>query len=281
MDKKYLMPTQESGRNFIMKQIQGSVVMLNLIRFREIADYSASPELKPSEPISGKQAYQRYIEHTLPFLTKSGGEILFMGEGGAFLIGPTDEQWDAVLLIKQNSVNSFLAFESNQEYMKGIGHRTAALEDSRLLPLVENKKNSGTMFTLEQIKTAHSKVKSGADFPSSIQEIKTLGVTAYEHFVSDGCIQYYGRNDFTISAEAKWKPMEVAAMGSTEKLKHSLIIHQQGQTDYPTFCKQSAEAGVEKWIVDITKMICTYYDKANNEMVVENVPVPVHRKLPT
>ncbi|MFV8325246.1 DUF1330 domain-containing protein [Flavobacterium sp. ZS1P14] len=139
MSEKYLMPTQEAGLDFIMKQIQGSVVMLNLIRFRKIADYSATPELIPNEPISGKRAYQIYIEHTLPFLTKSGGEILFMGKGGAFLIGPTNEHWDAVLLIRQNSVNGFLAFESNQDYMKGIGHRTAALEDSRLLPIIENK----------------------------------------------------------------------------------------------------------------------------------------------
>lgn len=133
------MPTQEAGRDFVMRKIEGSVVMLNLLRFRETADYSASPELMPNEPISGKKAYQLYIEHTIPFLTQSGGEILFMGEAGAFLIGPANERWDAVLLVKQNSVNSFLAFESNQEYMKGIGHRTAALEDSRLLPIVEQK----------------------------------------------------------------------------------------------------------------------------------------------
>ena len=139
MNEKYLMPTQEAGRAFIMRQIEGSIVMLNLIRFREIADYSATPELMPNKPISGKKAYQLYIEHTLPFLTESGGEILFMGEGGAFLIGPTNEHWDAVLLIRQNGVNTFLAFESNQNYMKGIGHRTAALEDSRLLPIIENK----------------------------------------------------------------------------------------------------------------------------------------------
>lgn len=139
MEKKYLMPTQEAGRKFFMRQIQGSVVMLNLLRFREIADYSECPELMPATPISGKQAYQLYVEHTLPFLTESGGEILFMGEGGEFLIGPTDESWDAVLLIKQNSVNSFLAFESNLDYMKGIGHRTAALADSRLLPIIETK----------------------------------------------------------------------------------------------------------------------------------------------
>jgi hypothetical protein len=30
-----------------------------------------------------------------------------------------------------------MAFARDEEYMKGIGHRTAALEDSRLLPLAE------------------------------------------------------------------------------------------------------------------------------------------------
>ena len=33
----------------------------------------------------------------------------------------------------------FMAFASNEAYLAGIGHRTAALEDSRLLPLVEFK----------------------------------------------------------------------------------------------------------------------------------------------
>ena len=110
MNEKYLMPTQEAGREFVMRQIIGDVVMLNLLRFRTIADYSATPELMPNEPISGKVAYQLYIEHTLPFLTASGGEILFMGEGGAYLIGPTYEYWDAVLLIRQNSVENFYAY---------------------------------------------------------------------------------------------------------------------------------------------------------------------------
>jgi hypothetical protein len=32
------------------------------------------------------------------------------------------------------------------------------------------------MFTIEQIKQAHNKVKSGADFPKYIQEIKKLGM---------------------------------------------------------------------------------------------------------
>ena len=128
------------------------------------------------------------------------------------------------------------------------------------------------MFTIEQIKAAHSKVKSGADFPGYIQGMKMLGVISYEHFVSDGHIEYYGINDFKILADAKWTPIEVAEAGSPEQLKQSLLIHQQGKTDYQTFCKQSADAGVEKWIVDITKMLCTYYNKTGNEMVKETIP---------
>jgi hypothetical protein len=113
--------------------------MLNLLRFRAVADYSATPGLAPSAPISGKEAYRLYMEHTLPHLKASGGELLFYGLGGDFLIGPGDERWDAALLVRQSSVASFFAFASNQEYLEGIGHRTAALEDSRLLPLMEQQ----------------------------------------------------------------------------------------------------------------------------------------------
>jgi len=133
----YLEPTQSSGRSFVSRQIAGEVVMLNLLRFRDYADYSAFPQLAPQSPISGAAAYDLYIEHTLPHLRKSGGDLIFLGHGGHFLIGPTEERWDAAMLVRQRSVGDFIAFASNPEYMAGIGHRVAALEDSRLLPLVE------------------------------------------------------------------------------------------------------------------------------------------------
>jgi len=120
-----------------MRGISGGVVMLNLLRFRTVADYSASPELAPLSPISGEAAYRLYMEHTLPHLEKSGGKLLFFGRGGQFLIGPADERWDAAMLVQQASTAAFMAFASNREYLAGIGHRTAALEDSRLLPLQE------------------------------------------------------------------------------------------------------------------------------------------------
>jgi len=51
-----------------------------------------------------------------------------------------------------------------------------------------------------------------------------------------------------------------------------LKIHQQGVTDYPTFCRHSAEAGVEKWTVEMRNMTCTYFDKSNTKMVEEMIP---------
>ena len=135
--KSYLEPTQEAGRAFFGQGIVGPVVMLNLLRFRAVADYSATPALAPDTPISGEAAYGRYVEHTMPHLERSGGEVLFFGKGSRFLIGPDEERWDAAMLVRQASAEAFLAFASDPAYLSGLGHRLAALEDSRLLPLLE------------------------------------------------------------------------------------------------------------------------------------------------
>ena len=134
-NQTYLDATQEAGKAFYQRGINGEVVMLNLLKFREVADYTAFPDLDAGQEISGQDAYKLYINHTLPFLKEAGGEILFQGKGGPYLIGPDNEYWDAVLLVKHKSVKVFLQFAQNPEYLKGIGHRTAALEDSRLLPI--------------------------------------------------------------------------------------------------------------------------------------------------
>lgn len=130
------------------------------------------------------------------------------------------------------------------------------------------------MFSLEQIKERHSKVKSGADFPAYIQDLKKFGVMAYENYVSDGHTIYFGNENFQLAAGGKYPAMEISVTGAAEKLKHSLLIHQQGQTDYPTFCREAAAAGVEKWKVDLQQLTCTYFDKKGNELVVEKIPAP-------
>jgi uncharacterized protein (DUF1330 family) len=138
MPGPYLDVTQDAGRAFFISAKAGPIVMLNLLRFRETADYSASPEIAPAQPVSGREAFDTYVAHTLPFLFASGGEMLFMGDAGPWLIGPAGESWDRAMLVRQASVDAFLAWNSDAEYLKGIGHRTAALADSRLLPLIKH-----------------------------------------------------------------------------------------------------------------------------------------------
>jgi uncharacterized protein YbcV (DUF1398 family) len=128
------------------------------------------------------------------------------------------------------------------------------------------------MFTLDQIKAVHSKVKSGADFPNYIQDLIRLGVSSYETFVQDGHTVFQGKENHQITSPAKYDALSVADKSNGEKFKSELKIHQQGKTDYPTFCKQSAENGIEKWTVDTNKMTCTYHDKAGNTILTEIIP---------
>ncbi|GAA4470443.1 DUF1398 family protein [Nemorincola caseinilytica] len=128
------------------------------------------------------------------------------------------------------------------------------------------------MFTIDQIKQAHSKVRSGADFPAYIRELKLLGVTRYESYVADGHTDYYGSADHMASSLPKYETLAVADIANAAQFKTDLKTHQQGGTDYPTFCSDSAKGGIEKWIVDLQQMTCTYYDKQGNEVLVEQIP---------
>lgn len=128
------------------------------------------------------------------------------------------------------------------------------------------------MFTVEQLKAAHSKVKSGADFPSYIREIKSFGVTHYEAFVTDGRIDYHGANATIAKVPAKYDPLVIADHANVEEFKAELLAHQQGKTDFLTFIKMCAINGIEKWEICMDKMTCTYFDKSGNELLVEEIP---------
>ena len=128
------------------------------------------------------------------------------------------------------------------------------------------------MFTVEQIKQAHSKVKSGADFPKYIGEIKTLGVTAFETWVKDSHTGYFGTKDFKTSSTPMYDELTIANASNKALFEHYLKMHQQGKTDYFAFCRHCAETGVERWFVCLEDMTCVYYDKAGSKILVEHIP---------
>lgn len=128
------------------------------------------------------------------------------------------------------------------------------------------------MFTIEQILAAHSKVKSGADFPNYMQDLIKLGVISFETFVNDSHSVYFGPNAFKTQSEGKYNPLEIATNTNKDQFISDLKSHQKGGTDYMTFCQDCAKSGIEKWIVKTDDMTCTYFDKAGNEILVEVIP---------
>ncbi|MCX2574344.1 DUF1398 domain-containing protein [Pedobacter sandarakinus] len=129
------------------------------------------------------------------------------------------------------------------------------------------------MFSIEDIKAAENKIKTGTDFPKFIAELKTLGVVRNDVYVSTGLSIYFDDEDNVQQISPQDYPsLVVNDEVSKDKLSHALNIHQQGQTDYFTFCKQAADAGVEKWVIDLNAMTCTYLTSQAEELVQEQIP---------
>jgi uncharacterized protein YbcV (DUF1398 family) len=128
------------------------------------------------------------------------------------------------------------------------------------------------MFTVEQILAAHSKVKSGADFPNYVQDLIKIGVLYYETYVADGHTDYFGIGDYKTSSAPKYPPLIIAEQPNKKQFETDLKAHQHGKTSYPAFCNDSAKSGVEKWEVCMDSMTCTYYDKSGKKLITERIP---------
>lgn len=123
MKKSFTEINPEQFKAFTQLPMDTSVVMLNLLRFKEIV-----PETK----LSGAESYKLYMKAATPFFIKVNAEVIYMGKPQLTLIGSEDENlWDKVLLIKYNTVADFLEMVKAEGYPAHL--RKQALSDSRLI----------------------------------------------------------------------------------------------------------------------------------------------------
>ena len=106
------------------------LVMINLLRYRERAQYPAGAG---ADPCSGREAYQRYAAVALQKVASVGGRLVWMGRVAASVIAPEGEEWHDAVLVEYPSRKAFLAMIALPDYQAAVLHRTAALEDSRLI----------------------------------------------------------------------------------------------------------------------------------------------------
>ena len=99
-----------------------------------------------------------------------------------------------------------------------------------------------------------------------------MGVISFETRVSDSQTVYFGKDNFQAKSKPKYETIAIENQSDADNFSHFLRIHQKGETDYYTFCTNCAAAGIEKWIVNLEKMTCTYFDKSGNKILTEIIP---------
>ncbi len=115
---------------------KGAVQMVNLLRYREQADYGHGSTLPPC---SGREAYfQRYVPAFAQVAAKVAPREVFtpvyIGNVAATLVGAAAEAWDDVAILEYPSFDALRKITDSPEYeAEAAPHRRAALADWRFM----------------------------------------------------------------------------------------------------------------------------------------------------
>lgn len=118
MNPTHLSPTPEQLAAVAALEVDGPVLMLNLLRFK--AD-------------GGREQYAVYAAAAMPFLGKVGASVRVRTDAHSTVIGA--EEWDEMIVVEYPSKQAFFDMVTDPEYPGEL--RAAALEDSRLVLTTE------------------------------------------------------------------------------------------------------------------------------------------------
>ena len=85
--------------------------------------------------------------------------------------------------------------------------------------------------------------------------------TVYTHQSGEQIIDRVVKNNVPISHHT-----------DKEQIQESLKQHQIGETDFPSFCDEMAQAGIYKWHISIDTRTCAYVNLKNEIVIVEQIP---------
>ncbi|HEY5646215.1 MAG TPA: hypothetical protein VIS76_09750 [Pseudomonadales bacterium] len=116
-------PNETQMREFGEPGPQGPIYMVNLLKFKERAEY---PDGRASD-LTGEQAYRIYGEAVAGLLERFGGAVEFDAKVERLMLGEVEELWDRVAIARYPSRQAMLEMMTSAE-MQEIGiHRAAGL----------------------------------------------------------------------------------------------------------------------------------------------------------
>lgn len=119
-------PTAEQFQTLLTSDDEGPVVMVNLLRFKPVAD-------EPCAGLSGEEAYRKYGDEMVAFVESRGGRLIWSGQLSSQVIGTGGEEFHSVAIVEYPSRKAFVEIAMDP-FVAEIGkYRAAGLEMQWLL----------------------------------------------------------------------------------------------------------------------------------------------------
>ncbi len=127
-----LQPTTEQITRFVQDDHDGPIVMINLLKFKDRAEYAES-DPEHGDDISGFEAYQRYGAGVAKLAAdpEIGIGTVYSAPAAGFLIG--DGDWDMVILARYPSRAHMAKMMRDPRYQEAHRHRVAGLKHQDLI----------------------------------------------------------------------------------------------------------------------------------------------------
>lgn len=142
MSQTYIDPSPANFQAFKDLPRDEPIQMLNLLQFRDQAEYPAGHE-HAEKGWSGRRAYVEYGKTSGPIFERVGGSIVWRGAFQTMVTGPDAKQWHSGFVAHYPNAGAFFEMITDANYQLAVVNRTAALVDSRLMRFEPGKAGSG------------------------------------------------------------------------------------------------------------------------------------------
>lgn len=132
-------PTEAQLKSILDRAGDGAVHMVNLLKFRDKADY---PDGRDAD-MSGMEAYMRYGGPMTALVEKAGGKLTFSALASPLLVGQVDEEWDMIAIMTYPSPATLVEITETPEFQAIAEHRKAGLKGQLLIPCFASETFAG------------------------------------------------------------------------------------------------------------------------------------------
>ena len=121
--KNKVNPNETQMKEFMEGDADSPIHMVNLLKFKEKAEYEDGRETN----LSGAEAYAIYGQEVQGHVKKVGGSGVFTGQVSRLMLGEVDELWDMIAVVTYPSRKAMLAMITDPDYQESAKHRQAGL----------------------------------------------------------------------------------------------------------------------------------------------------------